>query len=495
MPSCRECLTVCTWEGVTEMNGSLPMPVKGRPYEHQQRAFDFACGLFGLVPSAVRSSGFALLAEMGCGKTYITIALMGILYQFGQVNRILIVAPLSLLGVWEEEIAKFADYPANVTVLKGTADKKRQLLAGIPKNGLQVVVVNYESARVLEKELLTYGAEMVVADEGHKLKENRSKQSKTMHNLGDRAKFKCLLTGTLITNKEIDVFSQYRFVDKNIFGSSFYSFRNTYFDMGGYGQYTPIFRKYRTQEFLERMHRIAFRVTKAECLDLPGITEEVRKVELEPKAMKFYKDIEKESFAQLDVGEVSAPNVLTKLLRLSQATGGHITNDDGMVETVSKAKLEALEDIVDSCIEEGKKLVIMARFVPELDDIEELLNRKHISHAVIRGGTKNRDEEIRRFQNDDACKVFVGNIAAAGLGITLTASSTMVFYSLSYNMSDFEQAKARIHRVSQREDCHYIYLVAKGTVDLKILKALRDKVDLAKVLIDEYRNGKNPFSD
>ena len=104
-------------------------------------------------------------------------------------------------------------------------------------------------------------------------------------------------------------------------------------------------------------------------------------------------------------------------------------------------------------------------------------------------------EQIRKFQNDDNCKVFIGQIAAAGLGITLTAASTMVFYSLDYSMSNFEQAKARIHRVSQKNDCLYIYLIAKGTVDGKILKSLRQKVDLAKLLVDDYRNGKNPFQE
>ena len=127
-------------------NHSLPMPVKGRPFEHQQRAFDFVCGLFGLIPSAVHSPGAAILAEMGCGKTYITIAIIGILYQFGLVNRCLIVAPLSLLGVWEEEIHKFADYPVNITVLKGSCAKKKEQLANIQSEGLQIVVVNYESA-------------------------------------------------------------------------------------------------------------------------------------------------------------------------------------------------------------------------------------------------------------------------------------------------------------------------------------------------------------
>ena len=112
---------------------------------------------------------------------------------------------------------------------------------------------------------------------------------------------------------------------------------------------------------------------------------------------------------------------------------------------------------------------------------------------MVRGGVKNRAEEVRRFQSDDNCRVFIGQIAAAGLGITLTAASTMVFYSLDYSMSNFDQAKARIHRVGQNENCHYIYLIARDTVDRKILRSLRDKIDLAKTLVDDYRKGKNPF--
>lgn len=123
------------------------------------------------------------------------------------------------------------------------------------------------------------------------------------------------------------------------------------------------------------------------------------------------------------------------------------------------------------------------------------MEKKDIGYAVVRGGVKERAEEIRRFQEDSDCKVFIGQIAAAGLGITLTAASSMVFYSMDYSMSNFEQAKARIHRVSQKNDCLYIYLIAKGTVDKKVLKSLRNKVDLAKMLVDEYRKGKNPFEE
>lgn len=397
--------------------------------------------------------------------------------------------------MWQEEFEKFADFPYSLTILKGTAKKKSEQLKKLPEEGLQIVVVNYESAWRLEKELIAYGADLVIADEAHKLKENRSKQSQGMQHIGDKARYKLLLTGTVITNREIDVFSQYRFLNPAVFGTSFYAFRNQYFDMGGYGNHTPIFRKWMTDDFLRRLHSIAYRVTKAECLDLPAVTEEVRSVELEAAAAKIYDSIESDSYAKMNESEVTTANILTRLLRLSQITGGHLTDDDGIVNTVSSAKIDALSDIIDSAMAEDKKLVIMARFVPEMDDIQEFLEKKKIGYAVVRGGVKDRDKEIHRFQYDDKCRVFVGQIAAAGLGITLTAASTMVFYSLDYNMSNFEQAKARIHRAGQKENCHYIYLVCKNTVDRKVLYALRKKIDLAKMLVDDYRKGRNPFKD
>ncbi|MEQ8156892.1 MAG: C-terminal helicase domain-containing protein, partial [Clostridiaceae bacterium] len=183
-----------------------------------------------------------------------------------------------------------------------------------------------------------------------------------------------------------------------------------------------------------------------------------------------------------------------RLLRLSQVTGGFIGNDDGQaVQKVSDAKLSVLEDIIDSTLQEGRKLVVIARFVPELNAICKLLDKKGIRHSLIMGGVKNREEQVAQFQNDPDVSVFVGQIATAGLGITLTAASTMVFYSLDYSMSNFEQTKARIHRAGQKANCTYLYLVAKDTVDIKILKALRNKANIAKALVDDYRKGINPF--
>lgn len=477
------------------VNTSLPMPVTVKPFAHQQQAYDFVCDLFGLTSPEEKSTGAALLMEMGCGKSLVGLAVMGALMRFGQISRALIVCPLSIMGVWEEELSKFAGYPYSVTLLKGTMQKKKKLLEHLPQSDLQIVVTNYETVWRLEPELMRFHAGLIIADEGHKLKDGTSRQSKAMHHLADKADYRLLLTGTAITNKELDIYSEYRFAAPQVFGRSFYVFRGRYFYMGGYGGYVPVFRKEMTDDFLEKLHSIAFRVRKDECLDLPAITEEVRAIDLEPKTLKLYRQIEEDSYAELRDSEVTVFNVLTQILRLSQITGGHLTDDDKSGHVVSTAKQEALSDIIDTMQAEGKKLVVMARFTAELDDIENMLRKKNIGYAVVRGGVKNRAEEVRRFQNDDDCMVFVGQIQAAGMGLTLTAASTMVFYSLDYNMANFDQAKARIHRVSQTQNCHYIYLCCRNTIDNKVLKALRSKIDLAKTLVDDYRAGGNPFRD
>lgn len=209
----------------------------------------------------------------------------------------------------------------------------------------------------------------------------------------------------------------------------------------------------------------------------------------------MYNDLVKESYAELGKSEVTVTNVLTRLLRLSQLTGGFIGDDEGNApQRISTAKLSALEDIVEQVLQEGKKLVIIARFVAEIKAISKLLEKRSIRYSCIMGGVKDREEQVTAFQNDPNTQVFIGQIATAGLGITLTAASTMVFYSEDYSMSNYEQAKARIHRVGQEENCTYIYLVAKDTVDEKVLEALRSKADLARTLVDDYRRGQNPFS-
>ncbi len=468
----------------------LEMPIKAKPFEHQKRAFEFVMHRFE------NDGGAALLVEMGCGKSLISVAVAGELFNERRIRNLLIVCPLSICGVWEEEFSKFADFDYNLKILKGSLEKKAEALCSLQGRALQIAVINYESAWRIERQIKNWHPDMIICDESHKIKSHNIAASKSLHKLGEKTRYKLILTGTAITNKAIDIFSQYKFLEPTIFGKSFYTFRNRYFDMVGYGNHTPVLKESMKDELRNKIHSIAFVAKKSECLDLPETTEIIRKVELEPYAMNTYKHLVRDSFAELQNSEVTVTNVLTKILRLSQLTGGFLGDNEGKkVHQISKAKLNALEDIIDDVTSSGKKLVIMARFIPEIDAIKKLLVKKNLSFSVITGDVKNRADEISKFQNDVDVLVFLGQIATAGLGITLTASSTMVFYSLDYSMSNFEQVKARIHRTGQKENCTYIYLIASNTVDEKVMKSLKNKVNLAKSLIDDYKNGLNPYAN
>ena len=465
----------------------LPAPLKVSPYEHQLKGYNLACRSMGIIGGNGMSPGFALLMEMGTGKTITSIAIVGKAYLTGKIKRLLILAPKSIVAVWEDEFSKFADFPYSLSVLSGTSQNKAKLLKGILHSGLEVAVVNYDSVPLIEKEFIAWHPDFLICDESSKIKNPTAKMSKATYRIAKVCKYRLILTGTPIQNNPLDFFSQYKVLDDRIFGKSFYAFKNEYAVLGTYNQ--PIgWRK--LPELVKKAHSIAFRVTKAEALDLPDTIDEIRPVTLEDKAQKLYKAFVKESYMELSKGEVTATNILTRLLRLQQITGGFIRPDEESerYEQISSAKLDALEDIIDTAISENKKLVVIARFIPEIREICRMLDKKKIKYGHICGEVKDRAAEVERFQNEPDCMIFVGQLQTVSMGLTLTAASTMVFYSLSYNFADYSQAKARIHRIGQKNNCLYIHLVVKNTVDETVLKVLEQKENIAAKIVDDWRS-------
>jgi SNF2 family DNA or RNA helicase len=204
-----------------------------------------------------KSKAVAFLMDMGTGKTITTIALVGTLNERAGVNKLLVVCPKSIVGVWEEEFKKFADYRYALTVLDGTLQKKKDAFKYMNGTALQVIVVNYESCWRLEKEITKWQPDMIVCDESSKIKNPTTSQSKALHRLGKLTKYNVILTGTPITNNPLDFFSQYKFLDEDIFGGSYYAFRSKYAVMGGYGNYQVVGYK-NLQELTEKAHNIAF---------------------------------------------------------------------------------------------------------------------------------------------------------------------------------------------------------------------------------------------
>lgn len=465
-------------------------PVKANLFQHQVRGYNMA-----LINFTLRR-GFGFLFEMGCGKTLTAIAVAGTLYSERKINKLLVVAPTSVCSVWPEDFGKFADFPHLEKIMLGTKSQRlKQLkeLESFPCEALKVAVINYESVwrdDIFDK-LLEFNADMIICDESQRIKTHDAQQSKAMHKLGDLARYKLILSGTPVQNNAVDLYSQYRFLDPTVFGNNFYKFRNRFCVMGGFNRRQIV--NYKDLDLLiKKEHSIAYRVTKKEALDLPEQTFETRYITLTPSEKKLYNTLKKESATELaNGGTISASTVLTKLLRLQQFTGGFVIADgEEKPQQIGSGKINALEDIVDDyVIDSGKKLVIFARFRAELDLIQNLLDKKKLKYGVIYGDIKlsDRGEIVKDFQENEETKVFLAQIDTAGLGITLTAADTCVYYSVNFNYAAYSQSLARIHRIGQRNTCTYIHLTTKGTVDELIMKALHKKEDLAKTIVDDWK--------
>lgn len=433
------------------------------------------------------AEGCAFLMDMGTGKTITTIAVAGTLYRKHKIGKLLVVCPKSIVDVWDQEFDKFADFHYQLAVLDGSMQQKADTVRYMIGGGLQVIVVNYESCWRLEAELMKWQPDMIVCDESSRIKNPQAKCSKALHRLGKASSYNLILTGTPVTNSPLDLFSQYKFLDERIFGGSFYGFRAKYAIVGGYQNHQIIGYKNVT-ELAEKAHSIAYRIRIDEAVDLPEFVEEVRPVKLEQAAQRVYDGIEKDSFAEILSGDITTRNVLTQLLRLSQVTGGFVRSDEAPdAIQVSAAKLEALSDIVDTCMEERKKVVVFARFVPEIDAITKMLAKKGIGYSLIKGDVKDRASQVEAFQTDPDTRVFLGQLQTTGMGLTLTAGSVCVYYSLDFSYANYQQSMARVRRIGQTKRGVYIHLVAKGTIDEKVMSALKQKADVSKLLVDDYK--------
>jgi SNF2 family DNA or RNA helicase len=492
-----------------------PMPVHIDPTPDNPHPQIFRHQILG-YNMGITKPGAGLFFEQGCGKTLTGIAIAGRRYQRGEVKRVLICAPASVVPVWPGEFDRYASFPFRcVSLSDDLKNRARTLRDWQDSDELQIVVTNYEGiARGLEGFCRSWAPDMIILDESQRIKTPSAAQSTALHRLGRVAKYTLLLSGTPITNTSLDIWSQYAFMDPAIFGNSFFAFKRHYCQTTGqrlradaqqkgfsiYKKYTKqqlnfldnkIERWINQDEFMQKFHASAVRVTKAEALDLPQYTNQTLFCDLEPAAENVYKTMVRESAAELRGGTITAANILSRLLRLSQITGGFLVPDDAEhVEQVSKAKQKILKEQLTDLIDAGHKIVIFYRFTAEGQAIQDLAsNICKNGVAGISGATPMhaRGDLVKRFQTDPDCRIFCAQTRAAGLGITLTAADIAIFYSLDYSFADYDQARCRIHRIGQHNPCTYIHLIAKGTIDQKIMEALAAKKNLAESIVDNWQ--------
>ena len=332
---------------------------------------------------------------------------------------------------------------------------------------------------------------MLVVDESTTIKNREAKRSKNICKLALHSKYRRILTGSPVTKSPLDLFSQCEFLRSELLDhSSFYTFRQRYaimrkMNFGGRSVEIPV--GYRNlPELSEKLKAFSYRVLKDECLDLPSKTFMKRVIQLSPDQSKAYNQMKQLALAYLNGKSMTTATVLTQLMRLQQITCGHFKADDGTTQEIKNNRIDELLNVLH---EVKGKAVIWAHWQIDVNLIIKALEKEFGNGCCVDyfGLTpqQERQTNIKKFQEDPNVRFFVGTPQTGGYGITLTAASTMIYYSNGYDLEKRQQSEARIDRIGQKHPMTYIDIMCENTVDERIVKSLRKKVDIATQIMGE----------
>jgi SNF2 family DNA or RNA helicase len=460
---------------------------KTKPFQHQRDAWEVSKD----------ATGYALFMEMGTGKTKVALDTAAYLYDTGKIGALLVFGNKGSYANWitKEIPIHMPDHiSTNCVLWTGMSSKKKTaeyMTLFQPTLHLQVLVMNIEAlafdsgVKMAERFASCHNA-MCVVDESTTIKNPKAARTKAIMRLRDLCKYRRVMTGSPVTNSPLDLWSQINFIGQNFLRfSSFFAFRARYANMitmqNSQRSYQKIVSYRNLDELNDKIKAYSFLVKKEDCLDLPAKIYQRWDVELTEEQQKLYKSLKEQAIAELG-GEsvVAAPLVITRLLRLHQLTCGHLTDTDGKVHPVKNNRMAALLDILE---ETQGKVLIWAVYRADIQAIEKTLKETYGPESTVSyyGDTDNADREaaVEGIQSGDT-RFFVGNPRTGGYGITLTAATTVIYYSNTYQYEVRIQSEDRAHRIGQTKSVTYIDLVSPGTIDEKILKALSQKHSIAE---------------
>jgi SNF2 family DNA or RNA helicase len=466
---------------------------KTKPYAHQIKALE----------KSWNKIAYAYFMEMGTGKSKVLVDNIAMLYDNGNINGALIIAPKGVYRNWysSEIPIHLASHIQHKMVLwtastSKAKDKEYQQLFKSDYD-LHILVMNVEAFSTKKgidfaaKFLRTHKTIMAV-DESTTIKTPTAKRTKAIVALGKNAIYRRILTGSPITKSPLDLYTQCEFLDEDLLGhGSFYSFRNRYaimIDRNFGGRRVQIVGGYkRLDELTDILNVFSYRVLKEDCLDLPEKIYIKREIELTEEQKMAYSTMKSAALAQLNGKLATAPHVLTQMMRLHQITCGHLKTDEGDITELKSNRLSELMDVLDEV--EGKA-IIWANYIYDIEHIVTELKKKYGDDSVVQyyGAvpSEQRQTNIEKFQDPKSnYRFFVGNPQTGGYGITLTCANTVIYYSNGYDLEKRLQSEDRAHRIGQKKSVTYVDLIAAKTVDEKIVKALRSKINIASTILGE----------
>ena len=465
---------------------------KTKPYAHQLTALE----------KSWNKETYAYFMEMGTGKTKVLIDNMSMLYDKGKIDGALIVAPKGVIKTWyEQELpTHLPDHIENVTVLwqpniTKTQQEKLESLFEL-ETSLHILVMNVEALSTekgvtFATKFLNSHKVLMAIDESTTIKTPTAKRTKNIIGLGKFAKYKRIMTGSPVTKNPLDLYTQCEFLDPYLLDhASYYSFRNRYAVMKTMhvrGRSIQIVHAFQNlAELSDKLKGFSYRVLKEDCLDLPPKNWTKRHIQLSKEQQKVYDEMKKTALATLNGKVTSTVTVLTQLMRLQQITCGHFIADDGSTQLINNNRITELMDVLDET--EGKA-IIWGHWQKDIQNIVDEIEKVHGPGSVVSyyGLTPqdDRQDNIRKFQSDPKCRFMVGTPSTGGYGITLTAANAVIYYSNGYDLEKRLQSEDRAHRIGQKKNVTYVDIIAEKTVDEKIVKSLRKKINIASEVLGE----------
>lgn len=445
-----------------------------------------------------------LFMEQGTGKTRTMIEIMR--RKYAKVNRLqktLIIAPIIVCENWKHEIKMYSKInPSDVVVLTGSGRSRVDLFlkqVGTDLSKAKIIVTNYEAMLMqdLYKLLMMWEPEILVCDESQRIKNPQSKRAKAVVQLADLTSNNFMLSGTPILNSAMDVFMQYRALDRGkTFGKNYFSFRNLYFvdknagmnKQNHFPNWVPRDSTY--PELQEKMKKSAIRVLKKDCLDLPPLVRQQVLASLSPAQAKAYKEMYNEYITFIDAHEgpkaVVAQMAITKALRLQQIVTGFAKDENGVVHRLDNPRLAVLEELLES-LDPKAKVIIWAVFKENYSMIAELCEKLGRQYREIHGDVpqKAREQNLEDFRKDPDVNTIIMNQGAGGVGINLVEAGYSIYYSKGFKLEDDLQSEARNYRggSEMHEKVTRIDIVAPGSIDELINEALYNKQQIGNEIL------------
>ena len=454
--------------------------------------------------------------EPRTGKTKTTVDYLSILHKAGKVDRVVILCPLSVIGVWEDEFA--AHSPVDFTVVVWDRDGRKEESLPTTPGRLNIVVINYDAFSISDKRsktgrmwlrdtLRAWGPQAMVLDESHIIKTPSAKKTYAIWSVAWRfgrgrtpkeclVPYRVILTGTPVTKAKrvFDIYSQWKFLNPSRFEdySTFDEFKNRYGKWTHRNGYPQWLGNRNVKELRRRIERDAHQVRRRDCFDLPPVTHQRVPVQLSQRNWEHYREMERDMLTKLANGEISTASIkLVQTMRLSQITSGLAMTEEDRLYQIGREKLEALRELLEPLHTAEEKVVVAARFKADLQRARKLGREMGFEVYGIYGGIerKQRDENIRAFRRTGKPAMMVIQPQAASLGIDLSSASTMVWLSLTPSFVNFSQACDRIALADR--PTHFYHLLVPGTVDYDLFESLRNDRDVAEVMLE--RLGSSPF--